>query len=286
MPNIEKTELTEETQEETQEQPNEQLEALKAAEKRAQEAEIARARAEGEAAALKSVPQTQSNQPAPWTEAQWEEEGSKRGMTGQQFRATVELTSGIVGHQTKQFEERAMAAEKAAKEAREEIARLKARGGTDSAEREFYEKNPALKAHKSAVKEFLDSYPDKDTVDETTLNKRLKLAQDFVKGRVKETMRPDKKGNIGSSRLEGSDEESSSEDIGEFDPKGTGNPGAAYLMAQVHGQFGSDLRHQDSVDVWKKSLDEEGRGVSISSEEDVRRARAMAGQDIIGGKRG
>lgn len=290
---IERTELTdtednnesdEAAKREAAEQAREQR--ILDAEKRANAAEVAKARAEGEAEALKRTPAAANVQ---WDDARWEAEGAQRGMTGQQMKATAELSAGIAQEATKGARAEAEEAKREAREAKAEMAKLKASKGSESVTSAFYEKNPAIKAHRATVEEFLDTYPDKDTVDGATLQKRLALAQDFVKGRVKETMRNNKPGQTGSSRLEGADEfnsrEERGEELGEFDPKGTGNKGAAYLMAGVHQSFGQDLLHDDTVDVWKKSLDEEGRGVAISSSEDVELAREMRRHQTAGGKR-
>lgn len=292
---IKRTDLTEsdEQRNEREEADNEANDAaerareerLAAADKARQDAEIKAARAEGELEASKRQIPTQTN--TAWTDEQWESEGAKRGMTGQQMRATAEIAAGISGHNAAQTKAEIEEARKEAREAKAEAAKLRANKGIESVASDFYDKNPALKAHRNTVNEFLDTYPDKDTVDGATLQKRLSLAADFVKGRVKEKIVARNPGQSGSSRLEGGDErEHSGDEIGEFDPKGTGNQGAAYLMAGIHGSFGQDLRDPESLNVWKASLDEEGRGVSVSSSEDVENARLMRSRQVAGGSKG
>lgn len=252
------------------------------------QAQLEAAAAKGEAEALRrGVGPTQQPQ---WTDDQWENEGAKRGMTGQQFKAAAELAAGITNHKAQELQAEINSAKQAAAEAKAETAKLRTQKGRGDVEADFFDKNPGLKAHRKHVDEFLQSYPDHENVDGDTLKKRLALATDIVKGRVKENMRTSKPGETGSSRFEGSDEreerETSPDAPREFDPRGTGNLGAAQLMERVNHNFGRDLRHEDSIDVWKKSLDEEGRGVSMSMDEDLARARALSSRDKIGGKRG
>jgi len=217
---------------------------------------------------------------------QWESEGQKYGKTGQQLKSDVMLAKGIADASVKPLQEAAEAARREAQEAKEELKRLRERKNVDSAEEDFYNKNTALRFHKKEINEFLSSYPDKDSVDEKTLKSRLELASKFVKGSVKENMRTNKPSESGSTRLEGSDEQTNPEDIGDFDPKGTGNAGGAQLMSNIHANFGKGVRRSDSIDVWKKSLDDEGRGVSISMDEDLEKYNAMRDRDTVGGKRG
>lgn len=246
------------------------------------QAELEAAAAKGEAEALKR--NTTVTQQAEWSDEQWENEAQKYGWTGQQLKTQIAIAKQAAELTAKPFKEEAERARKELSETREEINRLKSRKSVESVEAEFYEKNPALKAHRKHVDEVLSTYSDSDKVDGDTLKKRLAIAADVVKGRVKETMR-NNRGGDSSGRMEGSDEETADGEF-TFDPKGTGNEGAAHLMAKVNANFGQGLKHEDSVDVWKKSVDDEGRGVSISMDEDISIAREIAKRNIIGGKRG
>lgn len=247
------------------------------------DAEIAAATAKGEADALR---RGNTQTPAPqWTDDQWEAEAQKHGTTGAALRAQVEIAKTVSGSMLAPLREETERAKKEAAEAREEISRLKSRKSLDSVESGFYDKNPALKSHRKEVDEFLASYPDADTVDSKTLEKRLSMAQNMVKGKVKENMRTNKGGDS-TGRIEGGDEREENSDDFEFDPKGTGNEGAAHLMSRVHSNFGQNLKHEDSVEVWKKCRDEEGRGVSIGMDEDIAIARRLSSRNVIGGKRG
>lgn len=213
------------------------------------------------------------------SESQWQElERQNPGKTRDEIFYEAQKIASIADARLRPVLDEAKAARESAAEAKRELASLKSRKGLDSVESDFYEKNPALRAHRSAVEEVLSTYPDRDSVDAATHQKRLALAQDVVKGRIKETMGKTSRRNedVGSRRLEGGDSDETSDDnYSDFDPKGTGNEGAAHLMRKVHQSFGDEARFDDSVEVWKKSQDEEGRGVSISSKEDIIRAKEM-----------
>lgn len=283
---IEKTEIEDTSAKEAEEEATREAERkaeLEAAREEARQAKLQAAKAEGAAEALKLGLNKEPVQTA-WTDEQWEMEGQKNGMTGQQLKASVLVAKSVADASLKPIKDEAEAAKREAREAREELKRLRERKNVDSIEEDFYDKNPALKNHRKEVKEFLSTYPDNDSIDEKTLAKRLELATKYVKGTVKENMRTSKTSESGSSRME-VDEGRESEDM-EFDPKGTGNEGAARLMYDVHRSFGTKLKHSDSLEVWKKSKDDEDRGVSISMDEDLERYRKFADRDIVGGKRG
>lgn len=257
-------------------------------EERLRKAELEAATARGEAEALKRGLDKHVQVPE-WTPEKWEEEGAKRGMGGKEFKQLMQDASEVAGFHSKQARQEAEEARKEAKEAREELQRMKAGKTLESVEAAFYKKNPALENHRALVEDFINSYPDADRIDAKTLEKRLNFAVDIVKGKVKENMRTRKPGESGSTRLEIDNEERTREPNeipDEFDPRGTGNEGAAALMSRVHSSFGKDLRYEDSIDAWKKSLDDEGRGVAISMDEDRELARRIASRPLIGGKKG
>lgn len=259
---------------------------IEAAKKEAEQARIEAATAKGEAEALRRG-MTKVDPPIQWTDEQWEAEAAKHGTTGAALKAQVEISKAVSIEALKPLKEEAAAARKEAQEAREETNRLRASRTRENAESNFYKKNPALEAHKNLVDEFMSSYPDADTIDSKTYEKRLSFAVDIVKGKVKENMRTKKPSETGSSRLEVDDrEETRGEESSEFDPRGTGNEGAAYLMAKIHSGFGQGLKHEDSIEVWKKYRDDEDRGVSISMDEDKELARQIQDRPLIGGKRG
>lgn len=295
---IEKNELEEEeTTTETAEEKAERLQAERESAEEARKAELESARADkhkaeieaatakGEAEALKRGITAQPAQQG-WDDNRWEEEAQKRGMSGPQFKQLMADAAGISNFHSESAKKEAEEARKEAREAKEELKRIKTGKSLDSVESSFYKKNPALEAHKKLVDEFINSYPDADSIDPATLEKRLVFAVDIVKGKVKENMRTRKPSETGSGRFEGAEERHTNEDEDnfEFDPRGAGN-GAA-LMASVHANFGRDVKHEDSLEVWKKCKDDEGRGVSISMDEDKARAKRLMGQESLGGRKG
>lgn len=262
-------------------------EELAAAREEAHKAQIDAATARGESEALKRG-LTKPEAPVQWTDEQWEVEAAKYGTTGAALKAQVEISKAVAGHAMKPLQEEAAAARREAQEAREETNRLKTSKTRESAEAAFYKKNPALESHRDMVDDFMNSYPDADKIDAKTYEKRLSFAVDMVKGKVKETMRTRRPGDTGSNRLEvGEDERRRDEEENlDFDPRGTGNEGAATLMRGVMSNLGGRLRHEDSKEVWKKCRDEEDRGVSIGMDEDIALARQIQDRPLIGGRRG
>lgn len=253
--------------------------------------ELARARAESALEESRRSVSSRSNdqqqiQPTV-SDDQWRQMEEQTGLTRQQIQANAQIMNALTDAKVKPLTERAERAEQEFAKAKAEIESVKSRRSLDSVEASFYDKNPLLKNHRKDVDEFLSEFPDNDKVDAKTLEKRLVLAQDVVRGRIK-SMRDTGRGEYRSNRIEGASSDDISEEHEErFNPVGTGNEHAAYLVSKVQASFGRGLRHEDSVDVWKRSLDAEGRGVEISSEEEVAHAnRLIRGGSNLGGKRG
>lgn len=277
---IEKTELTEtdETNETNASDAKEQADREKQAamEKKLRDEEIARARAES--ALEESRRHRETPAPQGVTEEQWQTMEAETGQTRQAIQANAKLMAAMVDAQTKPLAERTTAAEKRAQAAEDKASRLESRRSLDTVESSFYEKNAAIKGHKKLVDEFLSAFPDADNVDAKTLEKRLAMASNYVKGQVKEVRNmPKETGKSSSTRIESSetDKNTDEEEIIEFDERGTDNEGQAYLMRRVARDIGKDVRDPESIKVWKAGQDIEGKGVRISSQEDVDRARAM-----------
>ncbi len=224
------------------------------------------------------------------SEAQWQDlEAQNPGKTRAEIQAEANKMAAIADARLKPLTDRATAAEERAAKADERAARLEARRSLDKVEDRFYKENAALEPHKSDVEAFLNEFPDQDKVDAKTYEKRLKLAADYVKGKVKSLRSEPRRGEFSSRSVDHEEgDEREGEFDGRFDPKGTGgNRGAISLMEGVAASFGRDTKHEDSVDVWKKSRDEEDRGVSIDSSEEVSHARrVLARGSNLGGKRG
>ncbi len=236
--------------------------------------------------------ETENQPPAGPSEDQWqalEAMPENAGKTRQQIQAEANRMAAIADARMKPLNERASAAEERAAKAEERASRLEARRSLDKVEDRFYKENGALEPHKSEVEAFLAEFPDADKVDGKTYEKRLKMAGDYVRGKVKTLRSEPRRGEFTSRSVEHDErEERDGEFDGRFDPKGTGgNRGAVQLMESVVDNFGKDVKHEDSVEVWKKSRDEEDRGVSIDSAEEVTHARrVLARGSNLGGKRG
>lgn len=275
---LEKTDLTDNEETETNEpsaaevaeQARKDREA--ATEARARELELKAVAAESALAEARRQREPVAQQGV--SEEQWQQMESETGKTRQQIAADAKLMSSLVDIQTKPLRDKAEEAEKRARAAEEKSARIESRRNADSVKDSFYEKNVALKGHKKDVDEFLAEFPDSDNVDAKTLEKRLGLAVNFVKGKIKEgkTVSNEK---TRSSRLESSDETKTEDEVIEFDARGTENEGQEYLMRRVLRDIGKDVRDPESIKHWKEGQDPEGKGVRISSQEDVDRVKAM-----------
>lgn len=264
-------------------------ERIAALEKQARDNELKAARAEAaldEARRFKN-PEPSNTQPQ-ISEQQWQEAEAKTGKTRDQIIADANLQQGMINSALKPVLDEVKSAREEARSAKAETAAIKARKGLDSVESDFYEKNPALKGHKKDVDEFLATYPDAESVDGETLRKRLAVAQDVVKGRVKETMSNRRRDNRGSERLEqGRPDPLAEEGDEEFDPRGLDNQGSRILMENVHRKPGGRLsREEDTVSDYKKFRDSEGRGVVIDDSDEWARGEKMRRGDRLGGSRG
>lgn len=226
------------------------------------------------------------------TEEQWRQAEERTGKTRDQIIADANLQQGMISSALKPVLDEVRSAREEARAAKEETARIKARKGLDSIESDFYKNNRALEGHKGAVQDVLDSYPDKDSVDPETYKKRLELARDVVKGRVKETMTTRRRTETGSARLDGGDREervnSDDEESDQLDPRGLPNKGARVLMEGVLERPGGRLtRGEDTHKDYKRFRDEEGRGVRIDDSDEWERGEQIrTGRDRIGGNRG
>ncbi len=259
-----------------------------AIEKRAHDAELAAARAESALEEARRRPE--SNESHGPTEDQWQRlENENPGKTRAEIQAEANKIAAITDARLKPINDRATAAEERAAAAEARAARLEGRRSLDKVEDSFYKKNAVLEPHKADVEAFLAEFP--ETTDPKVYEKRLGLASDYVRGKVKTLRNEPRRGEFSSRQVEQDDDdrEDGNEDFnGRFDPKGTGgNRGAIALMEGVVSNFGRDTKHEDSVEVWKKSRDEEDRGVQIDSSDEVKHARRVLSKGgNLGGKRG
>lgn len=266
-------------------------ERVAALEAKARAEELRAAKAEAALDEARRVkPQETTNSQPQITEEQWQQAETRTGKTRDQIIADANLQQGMINSALKPVLDEVKSAREEARAAKAETASIKARRGLDTVESDFYEKNPALKGHKKDVDDFLATYPDNGSVDGETLKKRLAVAQDVVKGRVKDNMNTRKRTN-GSARLETSRadpfEDESEDEEGSFDPTGLdGQKGARYLMEGVAANPGGRLsRGEDTVKEFKKFRDSEGRGVVIDdSDEWARGEQIRRGSDRLGGR--
>ena len=231
--------------------------------------------------------------PAGPTEAQWQELEAmpeNLGKTRQQIQAEANKMAAIADARLRPLNDRATAAEERAAKAEERAARLESRRSLDKIEDRFYKDNVALEPHKADVEAFLAEFPDADKVDAKTYEKRLKLAGDYVRGKVKTLRSETRRGEFSSRHVEDDDTDDEREDFrGRVDPKGLGgNRAALALMESVAENYGNGVKRRDSIELAKKYEDDEGRGVAISSMEEKEAADAMLNRDpqVLGGKRG
>ena len=233
--------------------------------------------------------------PAPTgvSEEQWQQLEAmpeNAGKSRQQIQSEANKMAAIADARMRPLNDRATAAEERAAKAEERAARLEARRGLDKVEDRFYKDNAVLEPHKADVEAFLAEFPDADKVDAKTYEKRLKLAGDYVRGKVK-TLRSDtKRGEFSSRQVEGEEADDERDEFrGRVDPKGLGgNKAALALMESVAENYGNGVKRRDSVALAKKYEDDEGRGVAISSIEEKEAADAMLNRDpqYLGGKKG
>ncbi len=286
----EETDDAREAREEREAAETARREREEASEQRAREQELRAARAESALEEARRHRELDNSAPAGPTESQWQElEAQNPGKNRQEIQAEANKMAAIADARLKPINDRASAAEERAAKAEERAARLESRRSLDKVEDRFYKDNAVLEPHKTEVEAFLAEFPDADKVDGKTYEKRLKMAGDYVRGKVKTLRSEPRRGEFTSRSVEHDDGETREGEFdGRFDPKGTGgNRGAIQLMEGVAASFGRDTKHEDSVDVWKKSRDEEDRGVSIDSAEEVTHARrVLARGSNLGGKRG
>lgn len=281
---------------------------LAALEKRAQDAELARARAEGEAEGLKRVPQSNNNQQTPqWTDEQWESEGAKNGMTGLQLKATVSIAETLAANKVKQFEERTSAAEREAKEAKEEAKRAKSGNSLYAVEQKFYADNIGLTGHRGEVDAFLSKLPASVKEDPKAYAEALDMAKTFVRGKVREglqTRRSTQENNTRQNTNErqefAEEREENNNDQPEVDVSDLDNEGARNLVERLARNPGPDgyasrgevpLSEMKLEDAFKKTSMKDGRGVAIDERADWERGNRRSEKSLndgqgLGGRKG
>lgn len=277
---------------------------LAQARKETEDAKLAAARAEGEAEAMRRGIKTEVPAPAEISESQWTQMESESGLTRQQIQANAKLTGALMQSLTKPLAERAEAAEKAANEAREETRKLRSGKTLEKAEKEFYEKNPGLSAHRGDIEEFMSDYPDAIKEDPKKYAVLLEKAKTFVRGKAREDLSLRRTGKTSAStnteRTEFDERVGgTTSDDNELDTSDLDNEGAKSLVARLHKNPGPDYLRADQTplselpieEAFKKSERPDKRGVSIDesaewSRGEQRANRALRDTANLGGKRG
>lgn len=285
----EETDEARETRE-TQEREKEEARVRKEEERDAKLRELELANARAESALEEARRRPESAAPTGPTEAQWQDlEAANPGKTRAEIQAEANKMAAMADARLAPMRQELQDARDLARKAQERTDRLESRRSLDKVEDRFYKDNAPLEPHKAEVEAFLAEFPDADKVEAKVYEKRLKMAGDYVRGKVKTLRSEPRRGEFSSRQVEGEErEDREGEYSGRFDPKGTGgNRGAIALMETVADSFGRDTKHEDSVEVWKKSRDEEDRGVQIDSAEEVSHARRVLARGAnLGGKRG
>jgi hypothetical protein len=257
-------------------------------EERAHKLELEKARAESALDEARRVREVQTA-PAPVviSEEQWQKMESETGMSRNGIQANAQIMKALLENEVRPLSQRASAAEERAKVAEERASKVESRRELDKVEQSFYKKNSVLESHKSDVESFLAEFP--ETTDPKVYEKRLSLAADYVRGKVKTLRSDNRRGEFSSRQVESNDENDNDREFdGRFDPRGIGgNQGAINLMENVISSYGRGVRHPDSIKKVKEWADDEGRGVSIDSNEELERGRnlILRGSNL-GGTRG
>lgn len=278
------------------------------AEKRAQDAEVAKARAEGEAEAMRRQPVQQQAQVTQWSEDQWQAEAVKNGFeTGAQLKAAVGIADAIASNKMKGFEDKLSAAQKEAREAKEEAQRAKAGNSVYAAEQSFYAKNPALVGYQGDIDAFLAKLPASTKEDPKAFAEALDMAKTYVRGKAREGVltrrstqeKPNRQGNEERQEFQDDTERERVQDT-ELDTSDLDNEGARSLVERLHKRPGPDylagandtpLADLTLDEAYKRTASRDGRGVSIDERADwargnARSDRSLKNSDTLGGKRG
>lgn len=294
----------EETDEQKEARENEEARQaeLDQARKDKHDAEVKAARAEGEAEALKRGVSTVPAATPQWTDEQWEAEGAKRGLSGPQLKAQVEVSGEVTKLLTKPLQDRAEAAEREAKEAKEETRRNKAEGKIAAIEKDFYDKNPELSARKADVEDFLNDLSAEVRNDPEKFKKALEKAKSYARGKAREAVStrrsgaPQDRGN-NQDRGELDDEQRRANDDVEVDTSDLDNDGAKGLIERIARNpgpgdpaAGPSLRDMPIEKAYAASQRRDGRGVSIDESGDFARGakrndESLRRADPLGGRR-
>lgn len=282
----------EETEEEVQNRESEEARTaeLETLRKEKQDAQLEAARAQGEAEALKKNIHAPVQAPQ-WTDDQWDAEGAKRGMTGQQLKATAEISAGIAGQQTSALRQELENSKAEISEAKAEAKKAKTEASLYNIEREFFEKNPALTGRRADVDEFLADFPESVKEDPKKYAALLEKAKVYVRGKAREDIALKRgktttvRGN--SEREEFTDDTRTDVTETELDLSDLDNDGAKSLISRLHKnpgpENGTGAPALDEVSLDKAfeiSSRKDGRGVSIDESGEWNRGKRKQEQSL------
>lgn len=275
---VEETEISEQ---ETPEQKAERIAAehetqIADANRRAYESDLARARAEGEAAALKAAPAAAPQAAPQWTEEQWAAEAEKYGTSPQALKLQVAMNQQAERNAIAASKSEIDAAKREAAEARAEARSARASTAIYGVEEKFYKDNPALVSRKADVDEFLGMLPESVKADPKAYADALSKAKVYAVGKAKEAVGT-RRGAGAPPRTAGRTQEappipSELEDaaVDDIDTSDLENEGAVGLIKHLHANPGgidystakplSDMTRDEAHKACERR---DGRGVSI-----------------------
>ena len=241
--------------------------AIEEANEKARQAELEKAKLEGELNALKG--QKSEPQVVPqWTDDQWEAEGAKIGMTGAQAKASVAIAQNASAQTAATLEKRIAAAEERARKAEERAAGLETRSGSKEFMSEFFSSNPQFAGHKKDIGEFVEMFPESDRNDPEKLKTILEKAKTYVRGKVGTV----KTGNAGSAKLGGGVEEEETEEQVNF--AGLDDKSLRSGLGTIAEELKEKLADKERAERLKKAESSDGRGVRYDFEAEFKAEEA------------
>lgn len=270
---------------------------IKESEEKLRVAEIARARAEGEAEALKRDPIEKVSAPVVVSEEAWQQMESETGLTRSQIQANAKMMDAIAENKSAPVRKAAADAEERARKAEERAARAEGRHSLSRIEEDFYKENPGFSAHRGEVEGYLSKFSEESRNDPKKYAELLADAKIYVRGKVREDIGTRRRsGNDTNEREIGKDRDDilndRNDDKEELNLDDLDNEGARRLVSNLHRDLGkltnrSARREKETVDQWKKDTTRDGRGVAIDSQEEFARGNELIdGDSPLGGSRG
>lgn len=258
---------------------------LDAAEKARQEAELARARAEGEAHALKTAPRAQDNSNAPvpqLTEEQWQQAEREYGVDRTQIQANAKL----FGTLSAPLQKAARDAEERARKAEEKLENVEKRRQSEKSlsriEEKFYAENPTLTGHRGEVDSFLAKFSEDDKNDPKKYAELLADAKIYVRGKVKDerdNRRRTSSRDIDVKNDKGDDADDRNDQDDEIRLEGFSESEKSIISRLVRdpGNLSEKLEDErkELLSTFKSSQGHDGYGVEIDSSDEFKRGSAL-----------